>query len=190
MSKQNTPACGEDRGCPQSDAHRTIEQYIAGSDSDRDRIEADHPTLITDDVRQRATATREGPERTWTGIGRRYTTAERRPDILRAIASLEWQDATGQDAVELPMMAALAIKAFRKEMRMPPVSRLAWHGANNTLDWRDGHGTAQRYSLYGIEAMYGNGRVRVYIIDVGTAAVPLASDLWPLPAPAESQPNK
>jgi hypothetical protein len=183
MSKQTTPACGKDHACLQPDAHRTIEQYIAGSDNDRNRIEADHPNLITDDIRRRAAATRKGPERTWTGVGSRYTTAKRRPDILRAIASLEWQDATGQDAVELPMMAGLAIKTFMKEMRMPPVSRLAWHGANNTLCWRDGHGKAQHYSLYGIEAMYGNVRVRVYIIDVGTATVPLASDLWPLPAP-------
>jgi hypothetical protein len=159
-----------------SDPAGIIERYIAGSDSERDLIAADHPALITEEITQRAEQTRPGPQRTWIGVGARYTTPKRRPDILRAIASLEWHEVDGGESVQPPAAPGLAIKLSIRAMRLPQVDQIAWHGSASVVDWREQH-----YAIYGMQGHYSNGRARLYVIDVGTVAVPLASDFWPTP---------
>ena len=51
------------------------------------------------------------PERTWTTVGAKYTTPKRRPDVLRAIASLQWHEMDGGD-LEPPAVPGLAIKGL------------------------------------------------------------------------------
>lgn len=160
-----------------------IERYIAGGDSERDLIAAEHPQLVTSEITRRAEQTRPGPQRTWTSIGAQYTTKKRRPDVLRAIASLEWQDIGGGEPMDVPASPGLAINACIRELRMPSVDQVAWHGSASTVDWRDrDKAEGEHYSIYGIQANYTNGRARLYVIDIGTATIPLASDFWPAPA--------
>jgi hypothetical protein len=187
MSNTHTPAAGEEDSAVDVDPTHAIDRYIAGSDSERDRIEADHPALITEEIRQRATQTREGSERTWTTVGARYTTPARRPDILHAIASLQWHEVGDRKSVEVPAVPGLAINACIRAMRMRHVSQLAWHGVDATVDWYEEDPEGQHYAIYGIQAHYANGRARLYVIDIGTDTVPLASDFWPAPVerPAE-----
>ncbi len=157
-----------------------IDRYIEGSDSERDVIAADHPQLITDEITQRAEQTRPGPQRTWMNIGASYTTPERRPDVLRAIASLEWQDVTSGEPMQAPVSPGLAINACIRELRMPRVDQVAWHGSASAVDWHDrDKAEGEHYAIYGIQANYQNGRARLYVIDIGTATIPLASDFWP-----------
>jgi hypothetical protein len=119
------------------------------------------------------------PERTWTTVGAKYTTPKRRPDVLRAIASLEWHE-MGDEDLELPAVPGLTIKACIRQLSLSRVSQIAWHGAAATVDWYDPKRRGgEHYSIYGIEMNYDNGRARVYVIDTGTGAVPLASDFWP-----------
>ena len=173
------------------DPARIIERYIAGSDSERDEIAAEHPQLITSEITQRAERSRPGPQRTWTSIGAQYTTKKRRPDVLRAIASLEWQDITAGESMDAPASPGLAINACIRELRMPRVDQVAWHGLASTVDWRDrDKAEGEHYSIYGIQANYTNGRARVYVIDIGTATIPLASDFWPAPAKEKTAVSK
>jgi hypothetical protein len=119
------------------------------------------------------------PERTWTTVGAKYTTPERRPDVLRAIASLEWHE-VGDGNLELPALPGLAIEACIRQLSLPRVSQVAWNGAAASVDWYDPkRREGEHYSIYGIEMNYDNGRARVYVIDTGTGVLPLASDFWP-----------
>jgi hypothetical protein len=43
------------------------------------------------------------------------------------------------------------------------------------LEYPDGPETAA-YTVLGVEANYTDGRARLYVLDIGVAAVPLASD--------------
>ena len=118
-------------------------------------------------------------ERTWTTVGAKYTTPERCPDVLRAIASLQWHE-VGDGDLELPALPGLAIKACIRQLSLPRVSQVAWNGAAASVDWYDPkRREGEHYSIYGIEMNYDNGRARLYVIDTGTGAVPLASDFWP-----------
>jgi hypothetical protein len=128
-----------------------------------------------------AGAEKVGPcaERTWTTVGAKYTTPKRRPGVLRAIASLQWHE-VGDEDLELPAVPGLAIKACIRQLSLPRVSQIAWTGAAASVDWYDPkRREGEHYSIYGIEMDYDNGRARVYVIDTGTGAVPLASDFWP-----------
>jgi hypothetical protein len=149
-----------------------IEHYIAGSDAVRDMIEADHPAVITEQVRALAHQRRRRPQRTWTRVGSDFTTPERRPDVLRAIGTLRWRTLAGCRA--LPAFQASGIAAGVRELGLPNVSALAPSGLHSTLHWQ-----GDSYAIYGIEAQYANGHARLYVLDRGTVLVPLVSDLWP-----------
>ena len=116
--------------------------------------------------------------RTWTQTGAPYTTPERRPDVLAAIAALEWTAIPDGDSLTLPFLPGEGIKAVIAELQLPKVSALAWNGV---VDWPAAQpgGDREHYAVYGIEANYKNGRARVYVLDTGTQLLPVASDFWP-----------
>jgi hypothetical protein len=151
---------------------RIIKHYIAGSDAVRDMIEADHPTVITEQVRALADRRRPLPQRTWTDVGSDFTTPERRPDVLRAIGTLRWRTLARCRA--LPAFQGSAIQIGVRALGLPNVSALALSGLHSTL-----HLESADYAVYGIEAHYANGRARLYVLDRGTVLVPLVSDFWP-----------
>lgn len=81
--------------------------------------------------------------------------------ILTAIAGLEWRDAAGS----LPAVPGLAIKGCIEELRIPKVSRVAIS-----------HDLAP-FGLYGIEGHYTNGTAHVFVVDLGSHLLPVASVL-------------
>lgn len=168
MTEKNSPTPAE----VAADAAKVIQRYIVGSDAVRDMIEADHPTLITQDVRALANRHRPLPLRTWTRAGATFTTPDRRPDVLRAISTLRWQNLAA--CCGLSAYQASAIQIGVRDLGLPNVSALALTGLHSTVQWQ--HAT---YSIYGIQAHYLNGRSRLYVLDRGTTLVPLASDFWP-----------
>lgn len=192
MNDEHALAGGDaDGSVKDSDPASIIERYIAGSDSERDLIAAEHPQLVTSEITQQAEQTRPGPQRTWTSIGATYTTPERRPDVLRAIASLEWQDIRGGEPMDAPASPGLAINACIRELRLPRVDQVAWHGSASAVEWRDrDKAEGEHYAIYGVQAIYTNGRARVYVIDIGTATIPLASDFWPAPGKEKTAVSK
>ncbi len=109
--------------------------------------------------------------RTWTEIGtpligRRLEDGHlTRPLVEQAIEMLRWLDA--EQDMDLPMIPGLGIQAAIKELRIPKVSQVAIS-----------HELAP-YGLYGIEGNYKNGRAHVYVVDVGSELIPIASDFWP-----------
>lgn len=108
-------------------------------------------------------------QRTWTDIGRHEvldTTLEGGTRITRrtveaAIDELDWK----VPPKRLPALPGMGIKACIKELRIPKVSQIA---ISSEL---------APFGFYGIEGNYTNGRARIYIIDLGTHLVPLASEL-------------
>jgi hypothetical protein len=114
--------------------------------------------------------------RTWTTIGAEVVgvaledgTALDRQRLEAAIAGLEWRSA----GVELPMMPGQMVLATVRQLRIPKVSAVA---ISSEL---------APYGLYGVEGNYANGRARIYVVDQGTGAVPVASDFWPTQPAAE-----
>ena len=102
--------------------------------------------------------------RTWTTVGTELVDDQER--FGRLFERLEWEPAAG----EKPMGPGLAILEVVKELRIPRVARIAIS-----------HELAP-HGLYGIEGHYKDGRARVYVVDLGTKLVPVASDHWPEPA--------
>jgi hypothetical protein len=116
-------------------------------------------------------------ERTWLEVGKDYTSGEDRDRVVAAIEALEWRPPTGEG----PMSPVLMLQSVVTELRLPKVSAIAWGGGDaNVLDYPDGPETAT-YTVLGVESNYSNGRARLYVLDTGVAAVPLASD-FPVPA--------
>lgn len=138
---------------------------------------------------QTAPDTIAAPQRTWTSVGAPYTTPNRRPDILRAITTLEWHDVGDGESVEVPALPGLTIDACIQQLHLPHVSQLACQGSEATVEWRDEDPEGQHYAIYGIQAQYANGRARLYVIDTGTGAIPLASDFWPAPVETAEEPS-
>ena len=110
--------------------------------------------------------------RTWTeigaqAIGRRLEGGGRltQPAVIRVIGTLDWQAI--EQGLSLPMIPGEAIKATIAELRIPKVSHVAVS-----------HELAP-YGFYGIEGHYKNGRARVYVVDLGSDLIPVASDFWP-----------
>jgi hypothetical protein len=116
-------------------------------------------------------------ERTWLEVGKDYTSGNDRVRVEAAIEALEWRPSTGEG----PMSPVLMLQSVVTELRLPKVSAIAWGGGDaNVLTYPDGPETAT-YTVLGVESNYSNGRARLYVLDTGVAAVPLASD-FPVPA--------
>ncbi len=84
-----------------------------------------------------------------------------REAILAAIDGLEWVDFAGS----FPASPGLAIKGCITELRIPKVSRVAIS-----------HDLAP-FGLYGIEGHYTNGTAHVFVVDLGSNLLPVASVL-------------
>jgi hypothetical protein len=111
-------------------------------------------------------------ERTWLEVGKDYTSGKDRDRVAAAIEALQWRPPTGEG----PMSPVLMLQAVVSELRLPKVSAIAWGGGEaNVLEYPDGPDTAT-YSVLGVESNYTNGRARLYVLDTGVGAVPLASD--------------
>jgi hypothetical protein len=101
------------------------------------------------------------PELTWTTVGADFETF--RPEILAAIDTIEWRPLEGS----WPASPGLGIQEVIRQLRLPRVQQAGI--ATDVID--------DRYSLYGIEAQYTNGRARVFVIDTGSCLTPVASGL-------------
>jgi hypothetical protein len=108
------------------------------------------------------------PRRDWKKTGERHVPRKRRPELLRLIEKLTWHEFKPE--MLLPALPGLAIRATLVEFNLPNVTEIAWDGLLE-------RGSAS-YGLYGIEANYPNGRVRLYLLDIGTATVPVLCDFW------------
>jgi len=105
-------------------------------------------------------------KRTWTKAAKEYNDTEKqRCHLAKAFNSLTWQSIKG--GLDMPALPGLGIKAAIKELRLPKVSHVADSAA------------LAPYGLYGIRANYKDGRADVYLMDLGTRMVVLASDFWP-----------
>ncbi len=106
--------------------------------------------------------------RHWTDIGTPNVEAlGGQAQISAAIERIVWHP-VGTPA---PFSQGYAIRAAIQEFRMPRVTQ-----------WGDTHALAP-YGLLGVEALYRNGRVRLYLLDTGSDAVPLCTDLLPPDTP-------
>jgi hypothetical protein len=126
-------------------------------------------------------------ERTWLEVGKDYTSGNDRVRVEAAIEALEWRPSTGEG----PMSPVLMLQSVVTGLRLPKVSAIAWGGGEaNVLTYPDGPETAT-YTVLGVESNYSNGRARLYVLDTGVAAVPLACD-YPVPAssPEPAEPAK
>lgn len=102
--------------------------------------------------------------RYWTKVGSEYTDSQKkRKAVATAIDEFEWVKAEG----EFPMAPGLAIKQIIQQFKVPRVERVAISNAMAPL------------GLYGIEARYGNGLGRIYVVDSGVSLTPVASDFEP-----------
>jgi hypothetical protein len=108
------------------------------------------------------------PRRDWKKTGEPHVPPRRRPEFLRLIEKLTWHEF--QPEMLLPALPGLAIRATLVEFNLPNVTEITWDGLLE-------RGSAS-YGLYGIEANYPNGRVRLYLLDIGTATVPVLCDFW------------
>jgi hypothetical protein len=115
-------------------------------------------------------------QRTWTKLGRAVmaeincdASEDGRPMTVevveRAIEHMAWEEPPER----LPMSPGLAIQQLIRELELPGVDRISYRN----------QGDLAPYGLYGIQANYADGRVRLYILDRGHDLVVLASDLWP-----------
>lgn len=119
-------------------------------------------------------------ERTWTEVGREFITEayasrsqvadhdEVRDLIAAQIDGLKWREPHGS----LPYTPGEALMMAVREYELPDVSAVAISGY---LRLPDGPETAT-YSLYGIEANFNYGRLRLYLLDAGGSLIPLAHD--------------
>ncbi len=109
-------------------------------------------------------------ERTWTHIGSAYTSGDDRGRAERAIMGLRWQSAGGSH----PAMPGMGISAAIEQLRLPKVDEIAYNGGY--IQYPDGGETCHG-SIYGIQCHYSNGRVRVYVLDIGSEIIVLATEL-------------
>lgn len=115
--------------------------------------------------------------REWLSVGEQYTGPDHRPAIERAIDALTWQDVPEDGVISGPMSPVLTLGAVIEQLALPRVSAFAFGGA---LLYPDGPETAH-YQLLAVEANYTDGRCRLYLLDTGIGAMPLASDFTPTP---------
>jgi hypothetical protein len=115
------------------------------------------------------------PDRTWTEIGERYIESEeRREEIVRVAATLNWHELDERGHIRGPMSPVLLLKEIIEQMEFPKVTSVAWGG--DAIVYPDGPEHAY-YSLVGVESHYSNADVRCYLLDIGTGAVPLFMDI-------------
>ncbi len=110
------------------------------------------------------------PRRTWLKVGAAHTTTEaQKAAIDAAIDTLTWTDPP-PDGPAIPVLPALAIIIIITTTAcaygLPPLAAVAWDG-------RIGN-----HALYGLHTTHATGEIRVYLLDVGTRVVPLATDQW------------
>lgn len=110
------------------------------------------------------------PDRTWTEISARYIdNDERRDEIMRVAESLTWHEIPSGGTISGPMSPVLMLKEIITQLELV-AHAVAWGG--DPLVYPDGPEHAY-YSLLGVETRYSNARVRHYVLDIGTGAVPL-----------------
>lgn len=125
-------------------------------------------------------------ERNWTEVGAKFTGPDDRERVERAFAGLTWEDLPADGSpLEMGFMPGEAIKACIRELGLPKVSMVAADGYLSWPDVVDGHPAiagyqpeTAHYAVYGIEANYKQGRVRVYLLDSGTEILPLLTELY------------
>lgn len=104
--------------------------------------------------------------RSWTEVSREYThTHAQRFEISRLINGITWEQFSSNMAV--PAMQGAAIRETIKQLQIPKVSAISWDGVY-----------MDRFALLGVEGNYTNGRARIYVLDIGSEVIVLASDLW------------
>jgi len=80
--------------------------------------------------------------------------------IKNQIDSLEWVELKKGD--RLPLGQGMAIQGTIDEFKIPNVSHVAIHGNLDNL------------GFYGIRGHYKNGTFNIFIVDTGTAIIPIA----------------
>ena len=98
----------------------------------------------------------------WTKIGEPEV-GEQRERFATAIAALEWQPLP----CTLGVMPGENIKQVIRAFHIPKVSHVAVSAELAPL------------GLYGIRGHYANGTAQVYVLDLGSECVPVASELLP-----------
>jgi len=130
--------------------------------------------------------TTEQAPRAWTETGEKlfdreasnrqgHCYAASRDVVEAAIEELTW--CAVEEHLSVPFSPGAAINAAISELSLPRVSRIAHDGAVPVRD--DVERASSLYGLYGIEANFTNGRVRVFLVDRGTDVLPVAVDHWP-----------
>lgn len=105
--------------------------------------------------------------RAWLDVSAAYATTEgQKAAVATAIERLTWTDPP-PDGPAIPVLPALAITTTARAFGLPALVAVAWNGLVGD------------HALYGLHTTHAAGDTRVYILDVGTAAIPLATDLWP-----------
>lgn len=117
-------------------------------------------------------------DRDWLNVGAGFTGDENkgRERVSAEIQKLTWKDVPQDGSpLSLPFSPGEGIKAAIEQLEIPKVQRVATDGY---LQWPDGPETAH-YSIYGIEGLYRDYRVQLFILDTGTGLIPLAADKYP-----------
>jgi hypothetical protein len=119
-----------------------------------------------------------GPtERTWSQVGAEYTTPRYRPAIEAEIDRLDWEQVSDDGVISGPMSPVMTIAEVIRQLELPNVTAVA--RGSTPLHYPDGSETAS-YQLLGVQCRYRNGVLRLYVLDIGVGAVPLAQDFTPI----------
>lgn len=104
----------------------------------------------------------------WTkvGVGEADMRMARRPDVEALIGDLRWQPY--RRGMDVPQRAGEVIAAAVRQLRLPRVTALGIDGSFSSRPY-----------VYGIEANYRDGPVRIYVGDHGDKIVPLAAERDP-----------
>lgn len=96
----------------------------------------------------------------YTNVGKPFI----EPDAIKtAVLAIEWKEAP----ITMGFSQGYAIREAIKEFKVPDVSHV---GESIAL---------AKYGFYGIRGHYSNGIVQLYFLDIGTAIVPVATELIP-----------
>jgi hypothetical protein len=116
-------------------------------------------------------------QRTWTETGAEYVERLGKRSVEHEIEAMEWTIKPEGGSATVAMMPGMAINKVIEEFRLPKVTGFAISGFERpgVPDVSEGFYPG----FYGIEANYRNGRARIYVLDVGSTLIPLASDFFP-----------
>jgi len=84
--------------------------------------------------------------------------------VEKAIERMRWEEPPNR----LPLSPGLTIQQLIRSLELPRVDRISYR------NW-----DLAPYGLYGIQANYSDGRIRMYILDRGHELAVVATDLWP-----------